>query len=80
MIPPYTAEYFNIKLVEGTQNAAVELAMGRTLNALMDKINEPNARLLKYLVVIMDSDILQDLDLADVKTVRLQFAIYHKIH
>ena len=37
-------------------------AVGRTINALITELNEKNQTLPKYLVVVMDKDILEDFD------------------
>ena len=60
VIPPFIHEFFNVKIIE--RNAAEEpLAMSRILNALTNAVNVKNARLPKYLVVILDKDVIDDI-------------------
>ena len=63
---PYLLEFYNVKLIQKSDDVSNNLAISRTLNAFIDALNK-NQRLSKYLVVIMDRDILDDLDVMDEK-------------
>ena len=63
---PYLLEFYNVKLIQKSDDVSNNLAISRTLNAFIDTLNK-NQRLSKYLIVIMDRDILDDLDVMDEK-------------
>ena len=56
-IPPYIEEYFNVKPCF-SMAASNDLAITRVINALIDMVNGKTATLPKYLVVILDHDLL----------------------
>ena len=62
---PYLLEYFNLKFLFKTEDLQNELAVSHTINALLDQLNSKDARLLKYLIVIMDHNLIEDLDVSD---------------
>ena len=64
-IPPYILDFFNVSALF-SRSAATELAMARTVNSLIEAINEKDALLLKYVIVILDKDILQELNFDEV--------------
>ena len=57
----FIQEFFNIKTITNPHGIE-EFATGRTINALIDKINDAKYKLPKYLVVMMDKDIIEDID------------------
>ena len=63
---PYLLEFYNVKLIQMSDDVSNNLAISRTLKVFIDALNK-NQRLSKYLVVIMDRDILDDLDVMDEK-------------
>ena len=63
-VPPFMLEYFNVKMLHDANNAQNSLIISRTLNNLIQSFNAPLARLPKYLIVVMDEDILWDIDVA----------------
>ena len=71
VVPPYLAENYNVKLQEKTDDTHANSALARTINALMDCVNERNAHLPKYLLVIIDWDIVNDLDLTDLDSLKM---------
>ena len=62
---PYLLEYFNLKFLFKTEDLQNELAVLHSINALLDQLNSKDARLLKYLIVIMDRNLIEDLDVSD---------------
>ena len=62
---PYLLEYFNLKFLFKTEDLQNELAVLHTINALLDQLNSKDARLPKYLIVIMDHNLIEDLDVSD---------------
>ena len=60
IIPPYIEEYFNVKPCF-SMVASDDLAITRVINALMEMVNGKTATLLKYLVVVLDHDLLLDI-------------------
>ena len=59
-LPPYIQDYFNVLGFTDKSNSATTV-VGCTLNALTEAVNQ-RERLPKFLIVIMDDDILKDLD------------------
>ena len=77
---PYIQEYYNVKFLCDPLNAANN-STGRILNALLSGINEKNAHLPKYLLVVMDKDIIADIDATDSAAVQiLQHLVYWLTH
>ena len=64
-------QFFNVKMVQKSGELPTQSAMSRTLNALIDAVNHKDAKLPKYAVVMMDSDILHDLDMHDEDTAKM---------
>ena len=60
IIPPYIHEFFNVKPCYYT-GASSDMALMWVINALIKSVNGKDATLPKYLVVILDHNILQDL-------------------
>ena len=56
---PFMLQYYNVKLFCHTQSKAVKPAIARIVNSTIDALND-EMRLPKYLVVILDRDILDD--------------------
>ena len=66
---PFLLDFFNIKFLHQSDDLQNPHAFSRAINALIEAVNEKDARLPKYLVVIMDSDIIEDMDdIHDVNT------------
>ena len=65
------AEFFNPVLVQKARENTINLAMVCTINALIDAVNMKNSRLPRYLIVVIDRDILNDIDLTDVDALRM---------
>ena len=62
MVPPYMNEYFNVKpFFKGSFSDS--LAITRVNTALLEAVNEKNAQLPKFLVVLLDNDLLMDLEM-----------------
>ena len=60
-VPPYMADYYNVNQVTGSSSVDVPFAMVRMLN-ILDEFIHKMKKLPKYLIVIADCDILQDID------------------
>ena len=58
----YLQDYFNIKVFNKFNKSDAKHAIGRTLNALIEAVNGKNASLPKYLLVLMDKDVIEDVD------------------
>ena len=59
--PLFILEFFNIKAY--FDSLGIEgLALSRVVNSLIKGVNEKHAKLPKYLVVLLDKDILYDID------------------
>ena len=67
----YMRQFFNVKMVQKSGELPTQSAMSRTLNALIDAVNRKDAKLPKYIVVMMDSDILRYLDMHDDDTAKM---------
>ena len=64
---PYLEEFFNIEALFKNQ-ASERTSITRVVNALIEALNKKDSRLPKYLIVILDKDILTDIDdLPDLK-------------
>ena len=59
-LPPFIHEFFNVKPFAKTTSS--KLAISRVVNALTEAINLKNATLPKYLVVVLDKDVLTDIE------------------
>ena len=59
--PLFIDEFFNIEILYGTADLDTS-AMDRVVNALIGHMNSKGAMLPKYLVVIIDKDMLHDVD------------------
>ena len=64
-VTPYLLQFFNIKLIQKSDDVTNNLALSCTLNALIEAVNAGNMRLPKYIIVAMDRDILDDIDVGD---------------
>ena len=71
-VPLFLNEFFNIKTYNKTAGDA-QFAVGRIINAITSVVNDKGATLPKYLVVILDHDIIRDID--DVFTTEAPHAI-----
>ena len=60
-VPLFLNEFFNIKTYNKTAGN-VQFAVGHIINAITSVVNEKGATLPKYLVVILDHDIIRDID------------------
>ena len=65
------AEFFNPVLVQKARENTINLAMVCTINDLIDAVNMKNSRLPRYLIVVIDRDILNDIDLTDVDALKM---------
>ena len=61
-LPPYIQDYFNVKFFADVKASALDKSITRILNSLTEAVNERN-RLPKFLLVIIDKDMLSILDL-----------------
>ena len=68
-IPLFITEYYNIKSFCEPSAAGVDLAIARMVNNLTEAIIKRN-RLPKYLIVIPDRDIINDVDLSNKNAVK----------
>ena len=60
----YMADYYNVRPFCYTQTATVKPAIARIVNSLIDGVNQEH-RLPKYLIVVIDWDIIDDLEFFD---------------
>ena len=63
-LPLFIREFFNVKMYHNTSPSSAENSLGRVINALTSAVNDKCATLPKYLMVIMDFDLL--LNITDV--------------
>ena len=61
---PYLLRYYNVMTQYVQSSSIARLAPGRILNSLIDLINEKK-RLPRFLIVIIDKDILNDVNVFD---------------
>ena len=64
-ILPYILDFFNVSALF-TRSAGVNLAMARIVNSLIEAVNAKGALLPKYIIVVLDKDILHDLNFDEV--------------
>ena len=64
VITPYIQDYYNVREFYKTPFAGVKFASTRVVNNLTDAINQKK-RLPKYLIVILDKDLILDINLDD---------------
>ena len=67
LIPPYMQDFYNVRELYYSSNGSVQYAphaMIRALNTLNQVIADQR-KLPKYLIVVMDTDIIKDLDVFD---------------
>ena len=62
--PTYLDEYFNTKVFYQASSEG-ELVMARVLNALTSAINQKDARLPKYLILLLDRDLINHVNVQD---------------
>ena len=63
-IPPYILEYFNVHVFHLPTIAGEESSVARIINTTDDAIYK-HARLPKYLLVVMDKDLMRDVNMTD---------------
>ena len=62
-VPPYMVEFFNVKpCFEVTTQIPAQMMMTRILNNLTEAVNADKALLPRYLIVVLDKDLLGDMD------------------
>ena len=59
--PPYIEEYYNVHGLHDPPQAGIQHSLPRVINTLIDAINKKD-KLPKYLIIILDCDLLYDLD------------------
>ena len=64
VMPPYIQENYNVTPFENKLSGGVKFATARAINSLIDVVNVKKC-LPKYLLVIMDKDLVNDLDVFD---------------
>ena len=61
---PYLLQYYNVKFFYKRLSVSVRRTIGRILNSLIEALNEEH-KLPRFLVVIIDKDIISDTDVFD---------------
>ena len=64
----FISDFFNVKIFHKSSSAP--LALTRVINSLITVVNGKSVRLPKYLVVILDKDLFQDIELSDLNEVK----------
>ena len=64
VITPYIQDYYNVRELYKSPFVGVKFASARVINNLTDAINQ-RKRLPKYLIVILDKDLILDINLDD---------------
>ena len=63
IVPPYIHEFFNVKVLYNVKSSMKPI-VARIINSLLEEINKKDTTLPKYLVVMVDKDLLQDINLS----------------